>query len=185
MRQQIAEQRQSKQTKRLSNQCSGSGSAWTRIDLALVDPDPSWECGSGSGFRSKEIGQINKAFVHTYIGMFMTYYLRKVWISCQNSTSRDDKNRSESGSGSTLVLAPWIRIRFRVKAVSGSALKPVRMYNTVKNTGSSNSRQTVTWDYTVARANQDTSTVVRKDFMPGLRIRTHLNWTFPKFKLHL
>ncbi len=29
------------------------GSAWIRIDFALLDPDPYWECGSGS--RSKEI----------------------------------------------------------------------------------------------------------------------------------
>ncbi len=31
------------------------GSAWIRVDCALLDPDPYWECGSGS--RSKEINQ--------------------------------------------------------------------------------------------------------------------------------
>ncbi len=31
--------------------CCGSGSAWIRIDMAILDPDPCWVCGS----RSKEI----------------------------------------------------------------------------------------------------------------------------------
>jgi hypothetical protein len=35
------------------NQCCGSESAWVRIHWAVLDPDPYWECGSGS--RSMEI----------------------------------------------------------------------------------------------------------------------------------
>ncbi len=44
-------------TRLSQEQSCGSGSAGIRIDLALLDPDPYWECGSGSG---KEAGQINK-----------------------------------------------------------------------------------------------------------------------------
>jgi hypothetical protein len=35
--------------------CCGSGSTWIRSHLAVLDPDPYWECRSG--FRSMEIDQ--------------------------------------------------------------------------------------------------------------------------------
>jgi hypothetical protein len=38
-------------------QCCVFGSAWIRIDLAPLDPDPYWESGSGFGLRTKEIDQ--------------------------------------------------------------------------------------------------------------------------------
>ncbi len=38
-------------------QCCGSRSAWIRIHLVVLDPDPYWECGSGSGSRSKDINR--------------------------------------------------------------------------------------------------------------------------------
>jgi hypothetical protein len=37
-------------------QCFGSGSAWIS-ELAILDPDPYWQCGSGS--RSMELTKIN------------------------------------------------------------------------------------------------------------------------------
>ncbi len=37
--------------------CCRSGFEWIRIHLAILNPDPYWEWGSGSGSRSMKIGQ--------------------------------------------------------------------------------------------------------------------------------
>jgi hypothetical protein len=81
-------------------QCSGSGSvlvmvSWIliRIGYSVLDPDPYWECGSGSGSRSMEIGQrVNLIFsllpVPTYVVVDMCFdlleYPFQVYFSCKN-----------------------------------------------------------------------------------------------------
>jgi hypothetical protein len=58
--------------------CRGSGSTWVRIHLAILDPDPYWECGSGSGTRSMEIGQylqINLVFCLSKRFLYLRWYV--------------------------------------------------------------------------------------------------------------
>jgi hypothetical protein len=78
----------------------GSGSAWIRVDLALLDPDLFWESGSAS--RSMEIGKIKNEtwipsfqkrllyllyeFVDMFFGLLPT--LSKFYL-CNNSTFCD------------------------------------------------------------------------------------------------
>ena len=60
------------------NQCWGSRSTWIRIHQVVLDPDPYWECGSGSRsiknwpkFTNKPgFLPFKKACVPTFVGMF-------------------------------------------------------------------------------------------------------------------
>jgi hypothetical protein len=73
-----------------------------RAVLALLNPSPYWECGSGCRFRSKEIDQnltnrsnikpFKKAFVPTQV-CFMAYTTGtyKKFLSCKTSAFRDGK----------------------------------------------------------------------------------------------
>jgi hypothetical protein len=102
-----------------------------RIDLAVLDTDPNpyWECGSGSGPRSMNIGKyllINlvacpKSFCTFVYVCFLTFYVINVYFSCKNFTLCDFKIWSWSGSGSPWICfgwAPWIRIQICIEIKS-------------------------------------------------------------------
>ncbi len=98
---------------------------WIRIciDLALLDPVPYWECGSG--YRARESTKIYKYFQHfpkdvcTYVSTvcIMTYYPHKEYFSYSNFS--DGKVWLGSGSGFAWIRiesTPRIGIRIRIEA---------------------------------------------------------------------
>ncbi len=116
----------------ISIQCcgSGSGSTWTRIYFAVLDPDPYWECGSGSGacklneIFTKKPGFLpfKKAFVPSYSRhrLFWTYsnafikYILRVKIQLF-ATQKSDQDPDRDPPGSASVWLPGSG------SVSGSA----------------------------------------------------------------
>jgi hypothetical protein len=86
-----------------SKLCCRSGFTWIRIHLAVLDPDPYWECGTGSGSRSMKIGQ---SLVST------------VYFSCKIKlfvTQMSDQDPDPNLPGSAFVFFSWIRIRTRIR----------------------------------------------------------------------
>ncbi len=80
-------------------------------------PKPYWECRSGSGSRSKELPSLSEMILTSYYakptfhGKIRHVVLPYLWPG----------------------FAPWIRIRIHIeiRAVSGSAFKPMRIHNSV------------------------------------------------------
>jgi hypothetical protein len=65
-----------------TGQCCGIGSSWIRIciDLAVLDPDPDRECGSGSMEIEQNIlinlvSYFSKMLLYLRMYVFMSYYL--------------------------------------------------------------------------------------------------------------
>ncbi len=81
-----------------------TGSGW----LALLDPDPYWECRS----RSRSKGLRQKAFV-SYVLWPISRNPLKVYFSCKNTNFVQRQTR---GSGSALVRLPESGIRIEVKS---------------------------------------------------------------------
>jgi hypothetical protein len=86
-----------------------------RIDLALLNPDPApyWECGSGSGSRSKEQGKLptltNKPVLQhfkgfcTYLGMFYDMFQVKIQLCVR---AKPIQNPNPEPYGPALAQAP-------------------------------------------------------------------------------
>ncbi len=110
------------------------------FDFLYPDPDPYWECGSGSGrmeidqnLQIKLVFCLSKRLLYLRMYVFLTNDLLSVYFSSKNSTFCHLKVWPGSGSGSRLDphwFASRFRIRIEIKSWIRIRIEAMRIYNT-------------------------------------------------------